>query len=387
MRKIAVFGSTGSIGTQALNIIKSNQDNLKAQILTAGSNLSLINTQIKEFSPQYVVLPDVDDARKLAEEYPEVKFFYGDAGLAEASEKCEYDYMLNSLLGISGFIPTYNCLNTKRSVALANKETLVAGGSIIMDLAKKKNCDVIPVDSEHSAIFQCIQGIDKDTSQSRIKNITLTASGGAFRGKTIDELRNVTKDDALKHPNWSMGKKITIDSATLMNKGFEVIEAKWLFDLRPEQINVVLHPESVIHSMVEFVDNSTLAQLGNPDMAVPISYAFSYPDRWETSAIPIDLVELGSLNFSKPDMETFKCLDLAISAMKAEDSYTVVLNAANEVLVQLFLEDKIGFLDIGDTVEKMLDSHKAVKPTTPEEVLEIDKDARLETLNVVGIKL
>ena len=322
-------------------------------------------------------MPETEKAKLLASMYPNVTFFYGEKGLSEAAEKCEYDYMLNSLLGISGFMPTYNCLKTGRSVALANKETLVAGGSIIMDTAKNKKSKVIPVDSEHSAIFQCLE------EGNKIKKITLTASGGAFRNKNRNELINVTKDDALKHPNWSMGNKITIDSATLMNKGFEIIEAKWLFDLLPKQIDVVLHPESIIHSMVEYEDNSTLAQMGEPDMAIPISYAFSYPERWPTSAKSIDLVKAGSLNFSEPGTDTFKCLRLAKDAMKSEGSYGIALNGANEVLVELFLQNKIKFLEIGDIIEVVLNEHKGVDPKTPEQVLEIDKNVREITLNKV----
>lgn len=378
MRKIAVLGSTGSIGTQALGIIKNNKDSLSAEILTCNSRLDLISKQINEFKPRYAVLPDSDEAKKLAGKHEEVTFFYGEKGLAEASEKCEYDLMLNSLLGISGFVPTYKCLSSGRSVALANKETLVAGGKIITDLAAEKGLDIIPVDSEHSAIFQCLQG-----TTNAIKKITLTASGGAFRGRKRSDLDTVTKDDALKHPNWTMGAKITIDSATLMNKGFEVIEAKWLFDIEADRIEVLLHPESIIHSMVEFVDNSTLAQLGQPDMSIPISYAFSFPDRWLTPAEPIDLVNTSRLNFSEPDYETFKCLSMAIDAMMAEGSYTVALNAANEVLVGLFLKDEIGFLDIGDTIELILDKHRSREITTPEEVLEIDREVRAETLEMI----
>lgn len=377
MKKIAVLGSTGSIGTQALKIIKENKQDLCAHILSAGSNIDLISKQIKEFNPKFVVLPDNEKAHKLAEAYPQIHFFYGDAGLAEAAEKCDYDFMLNSLLGISGFMPTFKCLSSGRDVALANKETLVAGGHIIMSLASEKNLNVIPVDSEHSAIFQCLQN---EGNKKSIKKVTLTASGGAFRGMKRRQLADVKKEDALKHPNWTMGNKITIDSATLMNKGFEVIEAKWLFDLNAKQIEVLLHPESIIHSMVEFNDNSTLAQLGQPDMAIPISYAFSYPDRWPTIAEPIDLAKTGSLNFSKPDTDTFKCLKLAIEAMDMGGSYPTALNAANEVLVQYFLEDKIGFLHIGDTIEKILNSHKAVRPKVPEDVLHIDMEVRKQTI-------
>lgn len=378
MRRIAVLGSTGSIGKQALEIIRKNSDDLSAQLLTCNSQLNLISDQIREFKPKYVVLPNSKDAEKLSREHSDVTFFYGAEGLSEAAKKCEYDLMLNSLLGISGFIPTYNSLNTGRSVALANKETLVAGGSLIMDLAKKKNLNIIPVDSEHSAIFQCLQG-----GNNKIKDITLTASGGAFRGKKRKDLVNVTKNDALKHPNWTMGAKITIDSATLMNKGFEVIEAKWLFDLLPKQIKVLLHPESIIHSMVEFEDNSTLAQMGQPDMAIPISYAFSYPERWPTTAEPLDLMKASTLNFSQPDRETFKCLRLAESVMNMDESYAVALNAANEVLVGLFLEDNISFLEIGDTIERILDSHKPVDLSSPGNVLDVDRNVRKETLELL----
>lgn len=247
-----------------------------------------------------------------------------------------------------------------------------------MDLAASQKLNVVPVDSEHSAIFQCLQG-----GNNKIQKVTLTASGGAFRGKTREELADVTKEDALKHPNWSMGAKITIDSATLMNKGFEVIEAKWLFGLAPEQIDVVLHPQSIIHSMVEFQDNSTLAQLGQPDMAIPISYALSYPNRWKTAAEPIDLKRTGVLDFYEPDHKTFKSLKLAKDAMNRGASYPVVLNAANEVLVQLFLEDKVGFLQIGDTVERILDQHREEQISSPEDVLRLDSETRLNTVRLL----
>jgi 1-deoxy-D-xylulose-5-phosphate reductoisomerase len=378
MRKIALLGSTGSIGTQALNIIKNNKDSLKAELLSCNSRLDLIFEQIKEFNPKYVALPDIHEARKLAQEFNNITFFYGEKGLAQAALECEYDYMLNSLLGISGFIPTYNCLKSNRSVALANKETLVAGGNIIMGLAKEKGLNIIPVDSEHSAIFQCLQG-----GTNNIKKLTLTASGGPFRGRSREYLEAVTVANALNHPNWSMGAKITIDSATLMNKGFEVIEAKWLFDVTDSQIDVVVHPESIIHSMVEFDDNSTLAQLGQPDMAIPISYAFSYPGRLATTAGPIDLIKTSSLSFFEPDYDTFKCLRLAMESMAMGQSYSIVLNAANEVLVDLFLKEKIRFLEIGDTIEKVLDSHKPCLPHATSEVLQIDKEAREQTLNML----
>jgi len=377
MREVALLGSTGSIGTQALNIIRKNRDRLTVVLLSCGSRLDIMSEQLDEFGPKYAALPDTEDARKLASEHGSTSFFYGESGLAEASEKCEYNFMLNSLLGISGLIPTYNCLMSGRNIALANKETLVAGGEVIIELANKKGLKVIPVDSEHSAVFQCLQG-----TENRIKKVTLTASGGPFRGKTREELKEVKPEDALKHPNWKMGEKITIDSATLMNKGFEVIEAKWLFGLGPDQVDVIIHPESIIHSMVEFTDNSTLAQLGQPDMSIPISYAFSYPDRWPSSAKPIDLISTSSLNFSKPDINTFKCLKLAIEALRKGSSYPIVLNAANEVLVRLFLDNKIKFLDIGDTIERILDSHKpSGKCRTPEEIIEVDQKVRKDILS------
>ena len=287
--------------------------------------------------------------------------------------------VLNSLLGISGLVPTYYAIKAGRDIALANKETLVTGGQLIMSMAGQQGVKILPVDSEHSAIFQCMQGNDNN----RIKRILLTASGGPFRGYTAQQLQNVTLEQALNHPKWNMGSKITIDSATMMNKGFEVIEAKWLFDVAPEQIQVLVHPQSIVHSMVEFEDTSVLAQLGLPDMRVPIGYAFSYSDRLECDFPRLDLFEAGQLTFEKPDMEVFKCIGFAYDAIREGGSYPVVLNGANEVLVKLFLENRIKFTDIQNTLEEVLNQHNPEYNIDLEGILEADRAARNAVINIL----
>ena len=378
MKKIAILGSTGSIGTQALDIIERNPDKFKAAALTCSTRIEAIREQIKKFSPEIAAVGRKEDRDRLAEEFPDTEIMYGLEGLIAAAS-CDCDMVLNSLLGISGLVPTYYAIKAGRDIALANKETLVTGGQLIMSMAGQQGVKILPVDSEHSAIFQCMQGNDNN----RIKRILLTASGGPFRGYTAQQLQNVTLEQALNHPKWNMVSNITIDSATMMNKGFEVIEAKWLFDVAPEQIQVLVHPQSIVHSMVEFEDTSVLAQLGLPDMRVPIGYAFSYPDRLEYDFPRLDLFEAGQLTFEKPDMEVFKCIGFAYDAIREGGSYPVVLNGANEVLVKLFLENRIKFTDIQNTLEEVLNHHNPEYNIDLEGILEADRAARNAVINIL----
>ncbi len=378
MKKIAILGSTGSIGTQALDIIERNPDKFKAVALTCSSSIETIREQIKKFSPEIAAVGRKEDRDRLADEFPGTEIMYGLEGLTAAAS-CDCDMVLNSLLGISGLVPTYHAIKAGRDIALANKETLVTGGELIMSEASQQGVKILPVDSEHSAIFQCLQG----NANNRIKRILLTASGGPFRGYTAQQLQSVTLEQALNHPRWNMGSKITIDSATMMNKGFEVIEARWLFDVSPEQIQVLVHPQSIVHSMVEFEDTSVLAQLGLPDMRVPISYAFSYPDRLGFDFPSLDLFETGQLTFEKPDMDVFKCIRFAYDALREGGSYPVVLNGANEVLVSLFLQNKIKFTDIQNTLEEVLNQHNPEYNMDLEGILEIDKAAREAVINIL----
>lgn len=372
MKKIAILGSTGSIGTQALEIIKENPELFSASVLTCGANVEKLSEQIKLFQPDLVVTAAEDDAIALSRKYPHLEVLFGMDGLAVAAAKGEADLVLNALMGMRGLIPTYCAIEAGKDIAFANKETLVAGGEVIMPLIKEKGVAMLPVDSEHSAIFQALQGNQKQ----QVKRLILTASGGPFRGYTKEQLEQVTLAQALQHPNWSMGKKITIDSATMMNKGLEVIEAKHLFAISADHIEVVVHRESIIHSMVEYVDHSIIAQMGVPDMRVPISYAFTYPDRIMNEIASVDFFALGSISFEQADTTVFPCLTFAYEAIKAGGSYPVVLNAANEVLVEQFLENKICFVDIPRTLEKVLQQHQPSYQLSLEEILEIDRKVR-----------
>ncbi|MBR0596769.1 1-deoxy-D-xylulose-5-phosphate reductoisomerase [Sinanaerobacter chloroacetimidivorans] len=374
MKKIAILGSTGSIGTQALDIIEQNPDLFCATVLTCGSNADKLSEQIAKHKPALAVTAYEDDAVALSKIHPDTEFLYGMEGLTVAAAMADSDLVLNALMGMRGLIPTYCAIEAGKDIAFANKETLVAGGELIMGAAAKHKVRLLPVDSEHSAIFQALQG----NEHKNINRLILTASGGPFRGYTLEQLEKVTLAQALKHPNWTMGSKITIDSATMMNKGLEVIEARWIFDMPAEQIDVVIHPESIIHSMVEYVDHSIIAQLGVPDMRVPISYAFTYPDRIENNCSSVDFFELGTLTFEKPNRKTFQCLDFAYEALKAGGSYPVVLNAANEILVQQFLENRISFIDIQNTIDKVLQEHEVIYHLDMEGILEVDKKTRGE---------
>ncbi|CEN26934.1 1-deoxy-D-xylulose-5-phosphate reductoisomerase [Paraclostridium sordellii] len=375
MKKISILGSTGSIGTQTLDVVRKNRDKFEVVAISANSSINLLLEQIKEFKPKYVAVYNENSAKQLKEIIPrdiKIEVLSGMDGLVTISSLDEIDVLLTAIVGMIGLVPTLEAIKKGKTIALANKETLVTAGQLVMEEARKRNVDILPVDSEHSAIFQCLNGENK----KEIDSIILTASGGPFRGKTKEELLNVTKNEALKHPNWSMGRKISIDSSTLMNKGLEVIEAKWLFDVDSEKIDVVVHPQSIIHSMVQFVDSSIIAQMGCPDMKLPIQYALTYPSRLLNDFERLDFSKLNGLTFEKPDLETFPCLQLAYESLELGGTYSAVLNAANEVLVNEFLEDKIKFYDIPYYIEKTLEAHDSIKKPTLEEILHIDKWSR-----------
>lgn len=378
-KKIAILGSTGSIGTQALDIIENNPDIYSASVLSCSRRIDDLRKQIEKFHPEMIVVEQEKDALELSREYPHINVEFGEKGLICAAET-DCDMVLNSLMGIRGLIPTYHGLKAGNDIAFANKETLVAGGELIMKTVSETGASLLPVDSEHSAIFQCLQG----NSEKSLRKIILTASGGPFRGYTLEQLENVTLEQALNHPKWSMGSKITIDSASMMNKGLEVIEAKWLFNVDIDQIQVTIHPQSIVHSAVEYRDGSIIAQMGRPDMRIPISYAFSYPERLENNYESLDLfTEAANLTFEKPDMNVFKNLKLAFDASRMGGSYPVVLNGANEMLVQLFLDGKIKFIDIQNTIEKVMDRHVPKYNMELEGILEADKAARQAALELL----
>lgn len=380
MKKLTILGSTGSIGTQTLDIIRENPELYSVSSLTCGRNVKLLAEQIKEFRPKSVTVSDADGAEFIRKEFPDIDVRCGREGLIYAAASTDCDMVLNSLVGMAGLEPTYHAISAGKQIALANKETLVAGGSLIMRTAAEKGIDILPVDSEHSAVFQCLEGYDR----SQVRKIILTASGGPFRGKKKHELENVTLEQALNHPRWSMGSKITIDSSTLMNKGFEVIEARWLFDVPASKIDVLVHPESIIHSMVEYEDRAVMAQLGLPDMRIPISLAMAYPSRLPNKMPSLDLAETASLTFEKPDMDTFVCLKLAYDALEAGGTYCTALNAANEVCVAAFLDSRIRYRDIGETLEKIMDGHISGDAGNLEEIIMADKDARIKTEKILS---
>ena len=372
IKRIILLGSTGSIGTQTLDIVRENPDKFKVVALTCKNRIEDLMKQIQEFEPEAVCVGNEEAAAQVSAAFPAIEVNIGDNGLREIV-KVDADIVLNALMGISGMAPTYEAILTGKDIALANKETLVAGGSLIMELASEKGIKILPVDSEHSAIFQCLEG----NSGRKVRRILLTASGGPFRGYSLEQLEKVSLQEALHHPKWSMGRKITIDSATMMNKGLEVIEAKWLFDIEPDKIDVHVHPESIVHSMVEFDDTSIIAQLGLPDMRIPISLALGYPSRLHYSGKSLNMFTEGStLHFEKPDTNVFECLSMAYEAIENGGSYPILLNGANEELVAMILDGKIDFLDIQRSLRRLMDEHKSVKPQTIEDILEIDKEAR-----------
>ena len=379
MKKLALLGSTGSIGTQALDVVrciqKEGEHAVKVEALAAHSNIRLLEEQIREFKPQAVAVFDLEAASKLRAAVRDlnVKVYSGMEGLCALTELESVDIVLNSVVGMVGLKPTLTALEAKKQMALANKETLVAGGSLVMKTAKENGIEILPVDSEHSAIFQCLQGMYKKCD---LNKIILTASGGPFFGKKIEEMRGMTREQALAHPNWSMGAKITIDSATMMNKGLELIEAMWLYDLPPEDIEIVVHRESIVHSAVEFADGAVIAQLGLPDMRLPIQLALTWPQRVPCKVPRMSLAEVAKLTFYAPDYEAFPALNLAKHAASLKGDRGAVLNGANEAAVGLFLNGKIGFTDIAERVAYALDTIPYKKDITLDDVLAADKAAR-----------
>ena len=373
MNKIVLLGSTGSIGTQTLDIVRNYSKDLQVLALAAGTNVSLMEKQIREFMPKKAVMWTVEAAKDLKEKVADldVEVLSGMDGLLDIVTMEEAEIVVTAIVGMIGIRPTIAAIESGKTIALANKETLVTAGHIIMPLAKEKGVKILPVDSEHSAIFQSMNGEKKE----QVEKILLTASGGPFRGRKTEDLLNIQVEDALKHPNWSMGRKITIDSATLVNKGLEVIEAKWLFDVSLEQIQVVVHPQSIIHSMVQYKDGGIIAQLGTPDMKLPIQYALFYPDRREMPGKKLDFYELGQMTFEKPDMDTFYGLRLAFDAAKAGGSMPTVYNAANEKAVSLFLDRKIKFLQIPELIQKAMNNHKIIANPNVDEILSAEKEA------------
>jgi 1-deoxy-D-xylulose-5-phosphate reductoisomerase len=373
-KRIAIFGSTGSIGTQSLEVIKANSDAFEVEILTAHNNAELLISQALEFNPNAVNIVNEDkyEMVKTALAGTDIKVFSGELALEELADFDSYDVMIAAIVGFAGLKPTLKAVEKGKVIALANKETLVVAGDIVMQKALENKAPIIPVDSEHSAIFQSLVG----ESRNPIEKIILTASGGPFLGKKPNFLVNVKRDHALQHPNWSMGAKITVDSATLMNKGLEMIEAKWLFNLKPDQIDVVIHPQSVIHSMVQFEDGSIKAQMGLPDMKLPIQYALGFPQRIKNNFPRLNFKKYPTFNFEEPDYKTFRNLGLAIDALQNGGNKACVLNAANEIAVWAFLKNRIGFLDITAVVEKTMEAISFIKHPTLQEYFESDAEAR-----------
>lgn len=380
-RNIAILGSTGSIGTQALDAIKQQPENFQVEVLTAQNSAELLIKQALEFKPNTVVIVNESHYQQVfdALDPHDIKVFTGENALASVVEMDSIDMVLTALVGYSGLLPTISAINAGKTIALANKETLVVAGELITKLAQEKGVNILPVDSEHSAIFQCIVG----EFHNPIEKLVLTASGGPFRGKNRELLSAVTKEQALKHPNWDMGAKITIDSATMMNKGLEVIEAKWLFGVSLDQIEVIVHPQSIIHSIVQFEDSSMKAQMGLPDMRVPIQFAMTYPERLKTNFPRFNFLDYPELTFEKPDVETFRNLGLAFEVAKEGGNQPCVLNAANEIAVQAFLEDKVGFLEISDVIESCLKKVSYIRNPEIEDFIQTDKETRAKALELI----
>ena len=381
MKNVAIFGSTGSIGESTLNVIRENKELFNVVTLVAGKNIKKLIEQIEEFKPKNVYIIDKENSEKLKELYKDINVFYGEEGMEEISKLVDYDISISALVGIAGLKPTYNMIKNGKTVALANKEVLVAGGELIMKTAKENGAKLLTVDSEHSAIMQCLNGEENNP----IDKILLTASGGPFFDKEITD--DITVEQALNHPTWSMGPKVTIDSSTMMNKGFEIIEAKWLFDVEPEQIEVVVHRKSLVHSMVQFKDGTIMANIGPKSMQIPIAYALNYPNRLQNNIEKLDLFEVVDLKFEKPDLNKFKCLKLAYEAIKRGHSYQVVLNAANEVLVDSFLNKKIKYTMIPNGIEKIMKMYELRKLETVDEILNFDKEVREKTRELIANKM
>ncbi len=376
MKKIAIIGSTGSIGTQTLDIVRANKD-IEVVALSCGKNIELFEKQIREFKPRLVSIETeelANDLKGRLSDISGIEITFGKEGLIRTATVPDAEIVVTAIVGMIGVEPTIAAIEAGKDIALANMETLVTAGHIIMPLAKNKGVSILPVDSEHSAIFQCISQSKKgDGSPNRISRLLITASGGPFRGRTRDELRSVTVEDALKHPNWSMGSKITIDSATLVNKGLEVIEARHLFNVLPENIEVVVQPQSIIHSMVEFEDGAVMAQLGTPDMKLPIQYALTYPRRRNLESKRVNFHEITEINFAKPDLDTFKGLVLAYRAGRIGGSLPTVFNAANEQIVPMFLKDQVSFLEIPELIEECMDAHTLIQKPDLQQILDTEK--------------
>ena len=379
-KQIAILGSTGSIGTQALQVIEEHPDLYEVYALTANNRVDLLVEQARKFMPEAVVIANEEKYLQLKEALSDlpVKVYAGADALSQIVESQPIDIVLASMVGYAGLRPTINAIKAGKAIALANKETLVVAGELINALANQCHIPVLPVDSEHSAIFQCLE------INNRLEKVILTASGGPFRTYTMEQLQTVTKAQALKHPNWEMGAKITIDSASMMNKGFEVIEAKWLFGMRPEQIEVVVHPQSVIHSMVQFEDGAVKAQLGMPDMRLPIQYAFSYPERVKSSFERLDFARITDLTFEQPDTKRFRNLALAYEALYRAGNMPCIVNAANEVVVDAFLKDKISFLGMSDVIDKTMGKVAYIKEPTYEDYVDTDAEARRVALSLLS---
>jgi len=383
VKKISILGSTGSIGTQTLEIVAQYPDQFQVVGLSCGSNISLFAQQIKDFRPEIVAIKDPNQIPSLEEAIAEIDYkpiiLSAEQGVVEVARYGDAQTVVTGIVGCAGLLPTISAIEAGKDIALANKETLIAGGPVVLPLVEKHKTKLLPADSEHSAIFQCLQGVPSDG----LRRIILTASGGSFRDLPVEKLKSVTVADALKHPNWSMGRKITIDSATLMNKGLEVIEAHYLFGVDYKHIDIVIHPQSIIHSLIELEDTSVLAQLGWPDMRLPLLYALSWPSRIHTDWPSLDLVKSGDLTFREPDHNKYPCMNLAYAAGKAGGSMPAVLNAANEQAVALFLEEKIGFLEIPQLIEHCCDVFAGQNTQTPslEDILQADQWARKEVLN------
>ena len=379
---IAILGSTGSIGTQTLDVIQRHQGKFQVEVLTAKNNYELLIQQAIKFKPNVVVIENDTHYNRVFEALTsyDIKVFAGPNAIVQVVEMDSVDVVVTAIVGAPGLEPTVRAIKAQKDIALANKETLVVAGALITQMAREYGVNIYPIDSEHSAIFQCIVG----EFHNKLEKIILTASGGPFRGKDRAFLAGVTKKQALKHPNWSMGAKITIDSASLMNKGLEVIEGKWLFNLRPDQVETVVHPQSIIHSMVQFEDGSIKAQMGLPDMRLPIQFALSYPERYKADYPRLDFTQYPNLTFEKPDLDTFRNLQLAYDALGAGGNVPCVLNAANEVAVDQFLSDKIGFLEISDVVEKCMSKLPFIKNPSLEDYLQTDQEARIKARELIA---
>jgi len=381
MKKLSILGSTGSIGTQTLDIVNNNPSEFKVVGLTTNKNIELLKKQINEFKPEAVAVMDEEKANEL-KKHVTINVYSGIDGIIEIAKLNNADTVVNSLVGSIGVIPTIEAIKNKKNIALANKETLVAAGSVVMDEVKKNNVKLMPIDSEHSAIFQCLNGEKIDD----VNKITITASGGPFRNYSKEQMEKVTVEMALNHPTWNMGNKITIDSATLMNKGFEVIETYWLYGVGYDKIEIVVHPQSIIHSLVEFKDKSIIAQLGYPSMKIPIQYSLTYPNRLNLDVKKLDLAEIKNLSFEKPDFSKFPCLKYAYDAGNVGGTLPAVLNASNEIAVYAFLDKKIKFLDIAKIIKKMMDSHNLIKNPDLNQILDVDKKIKEETKNIIDNK-